>query len=770
MNFYFYGPYQMGFSTADSYSDFVDERIDTLIPDLNMTNDSILMTYDVRDYFPSVESHSVRSSGTPRNRIFLRGSENLPAWDSELLLNVALHEIMHTFMGYPGKVPYFYSDHPASFTGMSEFETFEVAQSPTGNEGYYDVYSVMNQVRIYMAESDIAPLAISSLDKKLLGIESPYEPGNYTFYEGSIQRISDRFVASGLTEVEYINDYNCYSDSTDADYWSVLDTESTSMGTSTSFTIPATEDALWVFAEDDAHEGHFAVVGTGVSSVSILDGQNVSILLGVGTNNTQLTSSDTQITFTFDYSSPGDSPTVTYNPDIFSCTGSWSGNTYSEDCDIIGAGDGSITVTVDGYEVLLGTTIDTQGPVVTNLNPGSASNDDPISFECDAQDSNLETTVIYASWTGWHEDSTGDHSLDEGTYTWSCYACDTYGQCTFAANQSLVVDRTSPQVSLSSPADNESITGESVDLTFIFSDSSPQSNCVLTLDNSSYDLDIETSHNFELASGHYMWHVNCFDIAGNSGISEEWEFDFVYEEPEDPPNTGGGGGGSGGGSSGGSSSSGGGPSFSGAEQDEVTVRFLDVEEGKELEWNPASTIISSFTTVATTDSGSGTVKITTINASEITELPEHDEAVTFKIEEKDLNLTSFKIVVKVDETWTDKTFLFFDSSWETIDAVFVENLDGEDHYSIEADKFGIYSIINIKEEIEDVGSEPGKTETREEVFSEPLNETIGFPEEDIEEEIDGIKFSKMFFIYGAGILILLGIFAFFIIRKVKETY
>ena len=334
MHFKFLSPYTMNIGT---YNDFVDYRIDTMVPWLNATDPSILITIDIKNHFPNVDSNNVRRTGDTKAHIFINGEKDIYRWDEELILNLILHELAHTFIRYP-ETDQFYTDHPASYTNLPDFDTYAPASSPTGSEGYFEIYSVMNQLRPFISSEELGELRLSLLDQMLMGIKSPYTTGDYTFYSGTVSKSGNKYQTSAMTSAATYNARETFLKAEDSMLWSVLDTPvSIFRGTSTSFTIQKenTNESLWVFAEDLAHPGHFRCFNVGESTSSIAVIPNPIIITDAYVNDTTITTTDTDFTLTLVFSEPTSDPTISFSPALnLACQGSWSGADYYYDCNL----------------------------------------------------------------------------------------------------------------------------------------------------------------------------------------------------------------------------------------------------------------------------------------------------------------------------------------------------------------------------------------------------------------------------------------------------
>jgi len=278
MNFTFYmNPYVLvNYSLGESRVRFDEEVWDDLLPNFPMNDPAILVVIDVKDYFPNDDpSNERRAPGQDFNlisRIYVNGFSDsndvtdLYRYNDELLRNIVLHELVHTFVDYPpvDQRKLFHSNHPASFTDLAGFPTYDPSESPDGDEGYYELYSIMNQIRVYIADEDVGmDEMLSHLDMMLLGTLSPHTEGNYTFYSATVSDVGDRYQATGVSESSYVDLNNVYNDNTDSFWWDVrVNSTPIGMGNNTSFDVPKQGQAgraLWVFADDIAHEDHFKV-------------------------------------------------------------------------------------------------------------------------------------------------------------------------------------------------------------------------------------------------------------------------------------------------------------------------------------------------------------------------------------------------------------------------------------------------------------------------------------------------------------------------------
>jgi PGF-pre-PGF domain-containing protein len=269
------------YELGGNFSVFITGAENTFVNQTAIKTPAILVIADIKDYFPSMEPYN--SVTTPDEKgiisiIYMNGFSDSNSvtgfyrYDEEILTNILLHELAHTFIIYPVKDKLFYSGHPSSFTDLAGFSSYSPGESPTGNEGYYETYSVLNQIRPYITEEEIGrPAELSPLDRMLLGTLSPYFDENYTFYSGSITRSGDRFIMSPMTKSKTSSASNLYQLSTDGDWWDVRTNSSfVAMGTSQSFNAAKANQkgkALMVYANDAGHPDHFKVFNANAGSV-----------------------------------------------------------------------------------------------------------------------------------------------------------------------------------------------------------------------------------------------------------------------------------------------------------------------------------------------------------------------------------------------------------------------------------------------------------------------------------------------------------------------
>ncbi|MBW2974882.1 DNRLRE domain-containing protein, partial [Candidatus Woesearchaeota archaeon] len=284
-NFYmqpFVADYLMG---QDNYSVFMEKAREATTDNIGIEYPGIKVIIDIHDYFPDTDcSNTLMDTATLISEISMNGfsdsniKTSLYGYDSEVLRNLLLHELAHTFIVFPTSGMLFHSGHPGSFTDLDDFTTYDAADSPTGEEGYYEIYSILSQLRPFIAEEDInsIPPGLSILGKMLMGILSPYAEGNHTFYSGNVTRSGYRYSATEMTPMGGESASELYLLAPSTSFWNVI-SESTYIGkgANTSFSIlKSGQDnrALWVFAGDAGNPDHFRVFNLNSSSTqAVLD-------------------------------------------------------------------------------------------------------------------------------------------------------------------------------------------------------------------------------------------------------------------------------------------------------------------------------------------------------------------------------------------------------------------------------------------------------------------------------------------------------------------
>ncbi|MFW6025797.1 MAG: hypothetical protein ACOCRX_05585 [Candidatus Woesearchaeota archaeon] len=278
LNFYNKSYSLENYSIGSSYTDYIFEIERDLVENLNINfteKPSILIIIDVHNYFSDEESYNIRRKGNNFiSTIYINGFSDNDSFynNSEFLERLFLHELMHSSVSYPGGDK-FYEDHPASYSDNLNLDIYNTSNSPTGHEGYFEIYSILNQLRVFLEDSEIEkPPLLSPLDKMLLGTLNPYTSENYTFYEASVTYSDNDY---SVSEINSSLTYDCsgiYASSSDNMWWDIRDNPSiTEMGTTLSYNISKPErnnKSLWVYANDRVYTQNFNVYDSGTSSVS----------------------------------------------------------------------------------------------------------------------------------------------------------------------------------------------------------------------------------------------------------------------------------------------------------------------------------------------------------------------------------------------------------------------------------------------------------------------------------------------------------------------
>ena len=270
-------------SSQNDYGDFIDEAKDELlnyVPD--ESSPFILVVIDINNYFPEKEPQNSlfsysRNGDAHISTIYLNGfDENSDYYDfdeyfSVIQSNVLLHELAHTFIQYSDTSNYFYESHPTSFTDSQILRTQTISQSPTNEESYYELYSILNQFRPYIKDSKVGGSPqLSSLDKLLMGIRNIYESSNYNLYAANIENEGSHLEVSSISKIDSVDAVPIYNANRNLPWWNIVsDSPRTSQGTSTSFSIPKSSQnsrALWVVANDALFTNNYRVFSNNVES------------------------------------------------------------------------------------------------------------------------------------------------------------------------------------------------------------------------------------------------------------------------------------------------------------------------------------------------------------------------------------------------------------------------------------------------------------------------------------------------------------------------
>ncbi len=290
-------PYRLtNYLKNSSQQAFENNLWNEVFPNLNLTYPAIIIILDIKDNLNISASNIKRYPGTDYgiiSEIYMPGlSQNstlaeLERENEEVFLNLLLHELAHSFIAYPApdEQRKFHSNHPASFADLPDFSTYSSSQSPTSQESYYEIYSIMNQIRPYLTNQILnnTPIELSPLDKMLLGILSPDIENNYTFYASNITRSQNRYLATNVSALNHSSTKNLYESSLDSNWWDVrTDSPPISVGTNISFKISKADQrnrALWIFAQDEANKNHFQTFNINASSLTT-DVLNFTSLVG----------------------------------------------------------------------------------------------------------------------------------------------------------------------------------------------------------------------------------------------------------------------------------------------------------------------------------------------------------------------------------------------------------------------------------------------------------------------------------------------------------
>ncbi|MEM4268242.1 MAG: PGF-pre-PGF domain-containing protein [Candidatus Woesearchaeota archaeon] len=275
-------------------------------------NNSIYVAIDSANIFDSDDSVTARSSMNEHSGIGVislggfSDESNLSRhyrYEEEVMINTLLHELVHTFAYLPNENEFFDSEHPKSFTDV-EPGYDSPAQSPTGNEGYYEFYSILNPFRPLTAQADAQdrPIVLDNLTRMAIGIQSKYEADNFTFYEGTITKTSNptryRFIYGSTLESNRTcrEFYEAAEEISHSDIWDIhrhITTNQISPVSNFSFSKSLQQNrSIFVFASSAAYPGFFKVFNNSARSNVMILGCNLTL-----TSNTTTRLTNTSTTF-----------------------------------------------------------------------------------------------------------------------------------------------------------------------------------------------------------------------------------------------------------------------------------------------------------------------------------------------------------------------------------------------------------------------------------------------------------------------------------------
>ncbi|MEM4648054.1 MAG: hypothetical protein QXO12_01960 [Candidatus Pacearchaeota archaeon] len=173
-------------------------------------------------------------------------------------------------------------------------------------------------------------------------------------------------------------------------------------------------------------------------------------------------------------------------------------------------------------------TLDTTAPnVILNYpNNGLVTGNTIITFNCSAYDSiDLANITLWHNATGWQQNETKPltgysnstiftKTFVEGSYLWSCSACDSLGNCneSFVENRTFTIDLDSPIISYVFPTDIDNIYVSRL-WTFVnvtAYDENGIDACILNWDGAN-----ETMSKVELDNNNVYCYINKTDVEGN---------------------------------------------------------------------------------------------------------------------------------------------------------------------------------------------------------------------------------------------------------------
>ncbi|MBW2979376.1 hypothetical protein KY307_01860, partial [Candidatus Woesearchaeota archaeon] len=144
--------------------------------------------------------------------------------------------------------------------------------------------------------------------------------------------------------------------------------------------------------------------------------------------------------------------------------------------------------------------------------------------------------TMHGNGNNWYLNKTG---LSSGTYAYKVYGNDTVDNWNSSEKREIIVDTTTPSITLYSPQNNTVITNAAPTFNFTTTDNIDTNlTCELFINNSGYGIvsapngtPTTITANNSLADGTYHWYINCTDDAQNTGKSAVWMFKIEAEPP-----------------------------------------------------------------------------------------------------------------------------------------------------------------------------------------------------------------------------------------------
>jgi hypothetical protein len=191
--------------------------------------------------------------------------------------------------------------------------------------------------------------------------------------------------------------------------------------------------------------------------------------------------------------------------------------------------------------------IDTTAPQVTLNSPddGLLTGNATIVFNCSAQDAtNLANITLWLNSSGWHANETqvvsGNSNsttfiktFEQGTYLWSCSACDEFGHCnySFVENRTFIIDLDAPIISYVPPTDDDGayVARLWTYINVTVSDANNVSSCWLEWDGNNESMTMEGSgqdvycyiNKSDDGEGQHSYNVYANDTLNNIAIAND---------------------------------------------------------------------------------------------------------------------------------------------------------------------------------------------------------------------------------------------------------
>ncbi|MBD3247154.1 S8 family serine peptidase, partial [Candidatus Pacearchaeota archaeon] len=127
---------------------------------------------------------------------------------------------------------------------------------------------------------------------------------------------------------------------------------------------------------------------------------------------------------------------------------------------------------------------------------------------------------------------------NEDNYEWNCYFRDSDGNLINTDNYTITYDATAPSITLIDPDEGETTSSTEIDFQYNVVDDNLK-NCSLLFDGVINQTDTSVTsgtnqfENADVETGNFEWQIRCYDYAGNTAISSEWDLSISTSSSDD---------------------------------------------------------------------------------------------------------------------------------------------------------------------------------------------------------------------------------------------